>query len=325
MPPIPVELLFVVPISVAAGVDLYLTLLFLGASTTMGLWEAPLPGALADLDSPGVLIMVGTMYLLEFAAERNPVTSLAWNAFHAIIRPVSGMLLALLVLDGQSLGVVVGGSALAAVLAFLAHAVRSGEAVVRWLGAVEIPSVLLVSLLEDVVVLGLVSLTLDLPRWAAGVTGVLALALAGRAPSSVRAFVFAVRLAIVRLFQTLVRRRWLATEELPDWVRASLEDDDVLAPGGALRGSSVAALRVPGAPRFLTGWVVVRGGSPVLVHRRRRRVERIELARFDVTDVAEHGFFRRVDLGGGEQPRGRLFFGLDGPSAAGLRAEFLGR
>ena len=91
------------PLALAAGVDLYLTLLFIGAAPTMGLWEAPLPGALSDLDSPGVLIMVGTFYVLEFAAERFPPAALLWNAFHAIIRPVSGTLLALLILDGQPL------------------------------------------------------------------------------------------------------------------------------------------------------------------------------------------------------------------------------
>ena len=74
---IPLVLLALPPLAVAAGVDLYLTLLFLAAAPTTGLWETPLPGALGDLDPPGVLVMVGAFYILEFAAERAPPSALA--------------------------------------------------------------------------------------------------------------------------------------------------------------------------------------------------------------------------------------------------------
>lgn len=323
MPEIPIELIVLPPLAIAAGIDLYLTLLFLGAAPTTGLWDQPLPGAVGDLDSPGVLIMVGTIYLLEFAAERYAPAALVWNAFHAIIRPVSGMLLALLVLDGQPLAVVVGGALLAGALASIAHAVRSGGAVIRWLGAARAPHILLVSLLEDVLVLGIVALALDLPTWALGPVVALSVVVSPRVPSDVRAFAFAVRLAVGRVFQTLTRRRWLGPEELPPWVREALEDDDVLAPGGALRGSPVGAHRLPGSPRFVTGWVLVRGGSPMLVFRRRRAVERLALGRFGVQEVVERGFFRRVDLQVGNDRSGCVFFSLNGPSAASLEAEFV--
>lgn len=326
MPAIPPELLPLLalpPFAIAAGIDLYLTLLFLGAAPTTGLWDQPLPGALGDLDSPGVLIMVGTIYLLEFAAERYAPAALVWNALHAIIRPVSGVLLALLVLDGQPLVIVVAGSLLAGILSSLAHAVRSGGAVIRWLGSATTPHVLLVSLLEDAVVLGIVALALDLPAWAFATAIAIAVLFLPRIPSDVRAFAFAVRLAVGRVFQTLTQRRWLGPEELPAWVRSSLEDDDVLAPGGALRGSPVGAHHLPGSPRFVTGWVLVRGGSPVLVFRRRRSIERLVLGRFGAEGVVERGFFRRVDLRTIEGGFGCIFFGLNGPSAASLRAEFL--
>lgn len=320
MPP---ELLVIPPLAIAAGIDLYLTLLFLGAAPTTGLWDQALPGALGDLDSPGVLIMVGTIYVFEFAAERYAPAALVWNAFHAIIRPVSGMLLALLVLDGQPVEIMLAGSILAGVLSSLAHAVRSGGAVIRWLGSAGTPHVLLVSLLEDAIVLGIVALALDLPAWAFGTSLALAVLVSPRVPSDLRAFVFAVRLAVGRVFQTLTQRRWLGPEELPAWVRASLDDDDVLAPGGALRGSPVGAHRLPGSPRFVTGWVLVRGGSPVLVFRRRGSVQRLVLGSFEVENVLERGFFRRVDLRTGAAGVGCLFFGLNGPSVASLRAEFL--
>lgn len=319
---IPLELWILPPVAIAAGIDLYLTLLVLGAAPTTGLWEQPMPGALSDLDSPSVMIVVGVFYLLEFAAERYPPAALVWNAFHAVIRPVSGVLLALLLLSGQPHQVVLLGSFLAGLLTSLAHAVRSGGAVIRWLSAATAPHVLLVSLLEDVIVLGTLVLALDLPAWAFAAALAGTLLASARIPSDVRAFVFAVRLAVDRLFHTFGRRRWLGPDELPSWVRAALENDDELAPGGALRGSQVGAHRLPGSPRFVSGWVLVRGGTPVLVFRRRGVVEHVELDGFALRGVFERGFFRRVDLRTGSDAVGCIFFRLNGPSAASLRAEF---
>lgn len=323
MPDLPPELLVLAPLAIAAGIDLYLTLLFLGAAPTTPWWGQPLPGSLGELDSIGVVVTVGLFYIMEFAAERSPPSALLWNAFHAVIRPVSGALMALLLLEGQPLPVLLAGVLVAAVLTSLAHAVRSGGAIVRWLSPSPTPHVLLVSLLEDAIVLGLLALVLDLPVWALAVSGALVLLSLPGAPSLVRAFVFAVRLVVGRTVQTLSQRRWLAQEELPPWVRRSLEGD-VLAPGGGLRGSPAGAYRLPGAPRFATGWVVVRGGSPTFVHRRRpdpRSV--IDLGRLDVADVSEGGFFRRVDLTSGTGARACVFFSVYGPSAESLRAEFL--
>jgi len=92
-----------------------------------GWWES-LPGALADLSSPGVLLTVGGFYVLELAAERWPPTALIWNAFHAIIRPVSGALLALLLLDGQPTQTALLGAAFSGVVASAAHATEAAPA-----------------------------------------------------------------------------------------------------------------------------------------------------------------------------------------------------
>jgi len=119
--PIAPEILVLTTLAVAAGVDLCLTLLLIGAAPTLGLWPLPLPGALADLDSPSVLVTVWTFYLLEFDAERFPPAALAWNAFYAIIRPVSGALLAFLVLDGQPLILILIEAVVSAALASVAH------------------------------------------------------------------------------------------------------------------------------------------------------------------------------------------------------------
>jgi hypothetical protein len=323
MSDLPPELLVLVPLALAAGIDLYLTLLFLGAAPTTPWWDHPLPGALGDLDSLGVLVTVGAFFILEFAAERRAPAALVWNAFHAVIRPVSGALIALLLLENQSLSIVLVGVALSALLSSLAHAVRSGAAILRWLSPTTTVHALYVSLLEDAAVLGAIALVLDLPVWAMLLSAALLLLSAPTAPSHVRAFIFAIRLAAGRAFQTLVRRRWLGQEELPSWVRRSLAGD-VLAPGGGLRGSPAGAYRLPGAPRFAIGWVVVRGGSAIFVFRRGpTAVSIIDLGGVTPERVSDTAFFRRVDLRSEGGSEACVFFSVNGPSEESLRAEFL--
>jgi hypothetical protein len=180
-----------------------------------------------------------------------------------------------------------------------------------------------VSVFEDALVLGLAVLAIDTPWYALAVSTVLlviAAATAGLAHA--RAFGFAIRLAVARVSQTLTQRRWLGPEELPGWVRRSLEGD-VLAPGGGLRGSPAGAHRLPGAPRFATGWLVVRGGSPLFVYRRRKEPASVDLGPLVAEGVLETAFFRRVDLRTRAGTAARVFFGVNGPSEASLRAEFL--
>jgi hypothetical protein len=319
---LPPELIILIPLAVAAGIDLYLTLLFLGAAPTTSWWSGTLPGALSDLDSPEVLIMVGTFYLLEFLAERYATSALVWNAFHAVIRPVAGALLALLLLDGEPLLLSLAGAVAAGAVASFAHAVRSGGAIVRWLGSATAPHVLLVSMLEDAVVLGLIALSLDVPIAALAISASLVCGAAVGFPSHARAFAFAVRLAVARVAQTLTQRRWLGPDELPPWVRDSLEGD-LVAPGGALRGSPAGAHRLPGAPRFATGWVVVRGGSPLFMYRRGSESASVDLGPLTAEGVLETSFFRRVDLRTSNGGPVCVFFGVNGPSEASLKAEFM--
>ncbi len=248
---LPPEVVILAPLAIAAGIDLYLTLLFLGVMPTTTWWSEPLPGALGDLDSLAVMIMLGSFYLLEFAAERFPTPTLAWNAFHTVIRPVSVALLALLLLDGQAPLVIAFGAVIAGALASAAHSIRSGALILRWLGSSPAPHPLLTSLVEDVVVLGLVALVIDQPTWALAAGVLLAEGGSVGGASRVRAFIFAVRLAAGRVFQTLGARRWTNTEHFPRWVWTALEGD-VMAPGGGLRGSPVGAHRLPGAPPLRT-------------------------------------------------------------------------
>jgi hypothetical protein len=317
--PIPPEILALAPLALAAGVDLYLTLLFLGAAPALGWWET-LPGALGDLNSTGVLVMVGTFYLLELLTELLPSAALFWNAFHAIIRPVAGALLALLLLDGQPLAVLIPGTLMSAVLASVAHATRTGGGVLFWLDSRRVPNRFLVALLEDACVVGVVVLFLDFPMVALALATAVTLASGRVVGSQVRAFAFAVELVWAKIWLTLGQPRWSDPDGFPWWVKSALKGD-IMAPGGGLRGTPAGGHRLPGAPRFATGWVVVRGDTPLFVYRRRARTYRVDLGTLRAVGVAESEFFRRVEMAG--PGSANLYFRLDGPGRESLRAEFL--
>jgi hypothetical protein len=316
---IPPEFLLLPPLALAAGVDLYLTLLFLGAAPATG-WFGSLPGAVGDLNSTGVLVVVGGFYLLELATEEWPAAALLWNAFHAIIRPLAGALLALLLLDGQPLATAMSGAAVAGLVASAAHAARTGGGVLFWLDSAKHPNRILVALLEDAVVLGVLVLLLDRPLWALSAAGLIVLASLRLAGSQMRAFAFAVRLVWARAWRTLGQPRWDDPDGFPRWVGAALAADAV-APGGGVRGCPAGGHRLPGAPRFVSGWVVVRGDTPIFLYHRLLGARRVELGTLQPEEVSESAFFRRVGLSAGGTPAS-LFVALDGPGTESLRAGF---
>ena len=279
-------------------------------------------GALGDLDSPGVLIIVGATYLGEFAAERNPTTALLWNALHAVIRPLSGVLLGLLLLDGHTLPVVIAGSMAAGAITSWTHSIRSGGAVLRWLGHARTPNELLVSALEDVATLGLVALALDLPAWACGAAFAFLVAAAPVSVGNARAFVYATLLLIGRPFRTLRRGRWSGPDDMPDWVNVILEGEEERSPGGTV-------------PRHAGGRATSRRRSPIherMASRARRARDAgtsrpTEVAHGRPPGDARRGRRRapslpRVDLSVDARGPASLFVGPRGPGIASLRAEF---
>lgn len=315
---VPPELVALPAFAVAAGLDLYLVLLFLGVAPHTGWWDS-LPGALGDLSSGGVLAIAGSFYALELAAERWPPTALVWNAFHAIIRPLAGALLALLLLDAHPPSTRLPAALGAGLLASAAHAMATGDAVIRWLAERRVPRGWTLSLAEDAVAMGLLALALDAPTWSLAATAILVgFALRGSG-SRIRAFAFTVRLAVGRAWRLVVRPKWSDPSEFPAWVRAALEGDP--DPGGGLRGCRAAALGLPGAPKLVRGWIVVRGRGPVLLYRRGRR--RLDLGEYAASAVGERGFFRSVELRTPGNTPARLYVATDGPGLESLRAEFL--
>ncbi|MCB1226154.1 MAG: DUF4126 domain-containing protein [Verrucomicrobiales bacterium] len=79
-----------------AGINLYLTVFLVGLVIRFD-W-LHLSAAYAPLESlghPWVLAVAGTLFLLEFFADKVPWVDSLWDTVHTVIRPVGGTLLAL--------------------------------------------------------------------------------------------------------------------------------------------------------------------------------------------------------------------------------------
>jgi hypothetical protein len=150
--------------SFAAGINLYATVAILGLAKRYG-WVA-LPDQFAVFDNDVVIGVALVLYVVEFIADKVPWVDSLWDAVHTVIRPVGGALIAVASLGDASPAVeglvaLLGGS-LAAGTHFSKAGTRaavntSPEPFSNWL----------LSLTEDVFVLGLAALALKYPVAAA--------------------------------------------------------------------------------------------------------------------------------------------------------------
>lgn len=315
---LPPEFLAVLPLSLAAGLDLYLTLLLLGLAHASGLWP-DLPGGLADLNAPGVVPVLGGFWLLELLAERYALPALLWNVFHAAVRPLAGALLALLLLEGHPTPVLAVGALGTAALTSVTHLVRTGGSVLLWLHVLPVRRWIVVSVLEDAIVLALVFLTLDHATWSLAAAALLVAGALPLARSQLRAFRFAVLLGRGRFEAALGRSRWTPGRDVPRWVQTALAGD-ASAPAGALRGCPAGADHLLPGALFAIGWVVIRGSRPAFVHRRPRAGASVmDLTDYAFADAREGSLARCVRLErDGEEAR--LHIPASGPTAPGLGA-----
>ena len=161
--------------SLAAGVNLYATVAILGLASRFG-W-VDLPQRFAMFDSTIVIAVASALYMVEFFADKIPWVDSAWDAVHTAIRPVGGALVAVASLGEMGDGVpmaevlmaVLGGSVAAGAhltkASTRAAANTSPEPVSNWV----------LSISEDLFVVGLGTLAINYPVAAFAVASVLIL------------------------------------------------------------------------------------------------------------------------------------------------------
>jgi hypothetical protein len=174
----------------ASGVNAYLVVLVLGIADKVG-DVAEIPDVLARWD---VLAIAGFLYAMEFVADKIPYVDSTWDAVSTAIRPTVGAVIGVLLAgDADTLDQAVSGT-VGGTTALASHLVKAGSRLA--INASPEPFTnIVVSMAEDVAVLGVVWFAIEHPRAAAAVAAVL----------------LAVGLVVLYLLARLVRRglrRW---------------------------------------------------------------------------------------------------------------------
>lgn len=155
--------------SFAAGINLYATVAILGLASRYN-WVS-LPPQFRVFDSDVVIGAAIVMYLVEFVADKVPWVDSIWDAVHTVIRPVGGAVIAVTTLGEASPAVEGLVALLGGTLAAGTHFTKAGTRAVANTSPEPFSNWIL-SLAEDVFVVGLGILALKYPVAAALVVAV---------------------------------------------------------------------------------------------------------------------------------------------------------
>lgn len=155
--------------SFAAGINLYATVAILGLASRFD-WVA-LPPQFRLFDNDIVIAAALVLYVIEFVADKIPWVDSVWDVVHTAIRPVGGAFIAVTTLGEasptmQGLVALLGGT-----LAAGSHFTKAGTRAVAN-ASPEPFSNWILSIAEDIFVVGLGMLALNYPLVAAAVVAV---------------------------------------------------------------------------------------------------------------------------------------------------------
>jgi len=171
--------------SFAAGINLYATVALLGLASRFG-WVA-LPPQYKAFDHDWIIYTAIALYLVEFLADKIPWVDTVWDTLHTFIRPVGGALIAITTLGEASPAVTALTALVGGVVAGSTHVTKAGTRVAAN-ASPEPFSNWLLSLGEDLFVVGLGFVALKYPVAALLLVVVLLGLMALFAAAIVRAF-----------------------------------------------------------------------------------------------------------------------------------------
>ena len=154
----------------ASGLNLYLVTLVLGLAGRFG-WT-DIPEVLTRTD---VLVTVGVLFLVEFAADKIPFLDSFWDMLHTVVRPLGAAALGYLLAGqsssiGQALGALVAGA-----LALTSHSAKATTRAVVNTSPEPVSNAVL-SFTEDGVATAMTAIAITLPMVAIALVVVLAVA-----------------------------------------------------------------------------------------------------------------------------------------------------
>jgi uncharacterized membrane protein HdeD (DUF308 family) len=146
--------------SFSAGINLYATVALLGLASRYD-WVA-LPPQYQVFDNNWMIGTALFLYTVEFFADKIPWIDSAWDTLHTFIRPLGGALIALTALGDASPAAETMVALLGGTVAASTHFTKAGSRVVAN-ASPEPFSNWLISIVEDVFVVGLGYLALKYP------------------------------------------------------------------------------------------------------------------------------------------------------------------
>jgi hypothetical protein len=152
--------------SFAAGINLYATVAILGLASRYG-WVS-LPPQYQVFDNNWIIGGALVLYVIEFFADKIPWLDTAWDAVHTLIRPVGGALIAIATIGDASPGTQTLVGLLGGALATSTHLSKTGTRAVANASPEPFTNWIL-SIGEDLFVVGLGTLALKYPAAAAAV------------------------------------------------------------------------------------------------------------------------------------------------------------
>jgi hypothetical protein len=160
----------IVPLAFASGLNLYATVAVLGVSSHFGL--VTLPEQFRAFDSPLVIGLALTMYLIEFVADKIPWVDSVWDTIHTIVRPIGGALVAASALGDASPAATTMAALLGGSVAMTTHLTKAGTRAAANVSPEPFSNWIL-SLAEDVLAVGISYGALRHPMLALTIAGVL--------------------------------------------------------------------------------------------------------------------------------------------------------
>jgi hypothetical protein len=110
--------------SVVSGLRLYGAVAALGLLHRLGVLA--LPGGLEVLSETPVLVLAGSLYLVEFIADKIPVVDSVWDAVHTFIRVPAAAVLAFAAFGDVAEPWRTGAALLCGTIALSAHGLKAG-------------------------------------------------------------------------------------------------------------------------------------------------------------------------------------------------------
>ena len=256
-------------LSFASGINLYATVLVVGLAQRFD-WFPFLPEELAVLGDPVILGIAGVLYALEFFADKIPFVSTVWDGFHTFIRPLGAAALALGAAEqfgpvGQVAAFLIGGA-----VALGSHSTKASARVLAHT-APEPTTHSVISVAEDLGVVGLLALVYTYPWAALAVLSVLLVAMAFVTPLLVRTIRFVLR-SFFGALGALFEFEPSAGLARPPWLEAKLAEHE---PGVEWRVFRGFARNVPGVPRLARGFLAVSPDGAVFARRGITRLKKV--------------------------------------------------